>query len=295
MNDGARMHTRRTFLVGTAALLASNCRPVIREASVDRDGHRDLASIEARVGGRLGAFALDTGSERTLSLRADERFAMCSVFKWLLAGAVLAAADRGELALTDSLVYRPDQLLEHSPVTAAHSSLAIDTLAEAAVTVSDNTAANLLLARLGGPAAVTAFARSLGDTVTRLDRNEPALNEDLPGDPRDTSSPRAMVASLRGALVGTALSSTSRGRLLGLLRGCSTGAARLRAGLPTGWLVGDKTGTGGRNAVNDVAIAHPPGRAPILMAVFTSDSEASVDQLNAGIADVGRLVARHFG
>ncbi|MGE0868946.1 MAG: class A beta-lactamase [Kofleriaceae bacterium] len=284
------MYTRRTFLAGTAALLLSNCRR-------GGEDHRELARIETRIGGRLGVFALDAGSERALSLRPDERFAMCSVFKWLLAATVLAAADRGELALGDLLAYSEAELLGHSPVTATNAgsgAMSIGALAEAAVTVSDNAAANLLLARLGGPAAVTTFARSLGDTVTRLDRNEPELNQNLTGDPRDTSSPRAMVTSLRATLVGGALSSTSRANLLDWLRGCTTGAARLRAGLPGGWIVGDKTGTGGRNAVNDVAIAHPPGRAPILIAAFCSDSNASVEQLNGGLADVGRVVARYF-
>lgn len=280
------------------ALLASNCRPVAQNSSQEFTDKDELINIEKRIGGRLGVFALDTGNERSLALRADERFAMCSVFKWMLAGAVLAAADRGELNLNESLTYSANQLMEHSPVTTAYVSagaLSIDSLAEATVTVSDNTAANLLLARLGGPAAVTAFARSLGDPVTRLDRDEPSLNENQPGDPRDTSSPRAMVASLREALLGHSLSSASQSRLLEWLRGCSTGATRLRAGLPTDWLIGNKTGSGARNAVNDVAIVHPPGRAPLLIAVFTSESDASLEQINAGIADVGRLVVRRFG
>src|SRR5262249_5430218 len=162
----------------------------------------------------------------------------------------------------DRVSYRETDLLEHAPETRAHvgeGAMSVDALARAAVVVSDNTAANLLLARVDGPAGFTRFGRSLGDAVTRLDRTEPALNANVPGAPRDTTSPRAMVGLMRALLCGEALSPSSRARLLGWLRACETGKERLRAGLPAEWVVGDKTGTGAAGALNDVAIATPPG------------------------------------
>jgi beta-lactamase class A len=256
---------------------------------------RSLDEIERRIGGRLGVFALDTGSGRELSHRADERFAMCSTFKWVLAAEVLALVDGGELSLDERLSYGPEDLLEYAPATSqsvAQGFMTVDALAAAAVVVSDNTAANLLLAKLGGPSAFTRFVRSAGDSVTRLDRVEPALNENVPGDARDTTSPRAMVALMRRILCGPdALSAASRERLLGWLRGCETGANRLRAGFPPDWSVGNKTGSGAGNAVNDVAIVVPPGRAPLLVAVYTSGGSAELTALAAAHADVARLVA----
>jgi beta-lactamase class A len=257
-----------------------------------------IADIEARVRGRVGVFALDTGSGRKVSHRPDERFAMCSTFKWALAAAVLARVDRAELSLSEPVAYGPADLLEHAPATRQHlaaGSMTIEALAEAAVRVSDNTAANLLLAKLGGPAGFTRFVRSLGDTVTRLDRNEPTLNANDPGDPRDTTSPRAMVELMRRALCADDLSPASRERLLGWLRACETGHHRLRAGLPGNWKVGDKTGSGGRSTINDVAIAVPPGRAPILIAAYMSDGPSGEVVLQSAQAEVGRLVAAAFG
>ena len=161
---------------------------------------------------------------------------------------------------------------------------------QAAVTVSDNTAANLLLPKVGGPVGFTAFVGSLGDGVTRLDRNEPTLNTNYPGDPRDTTSPRAMVGLMRQVFSGDELSLAGRNRLLGWLRGCETGKECLRAGLPQEWIVGDKTGTGQRGAVNDVAIALPSGaRVPILVASYLSDGNSELTALVAAQSDIGRL------
>ncbi len=290
--------TRRQLLLGAVATLASACAPSPVAAPVEVPAAaRALAAIEARVGGRVGVFALDTGTGRQLARREDERFAMCSTFKWALAAAVLARVDRAELSLDERVPYGSTDLLEHAPATREHvaeGSMTLDALARAAVTVSDNTAANLLLAKVGGPGGLTQFARRMGDPVTRLDRDEPTLNENHPGDPRDTTSPRAMVGLMRRVLCGDALSPASRERLLGWLRACETGKDRLRGGLPQGWTVGDKTGSGGRCAVNDVAIAWPPGRAPILIAAYMSDGEAGLRRLQAAHADVGRLIAREL-
>jgi beta-lactamase class A len=289
-----RNWTRRQFLLATSSVLATACAPS-RVAPGGDSG--SLAVIEARAGGRVGVFALDTGNGRHLAHRSDERFAMCSTFKWVLTAAILARVDRARLSLDEHLPYGPDALLEYAPVTREHVAegfMTVRALAEAAVTLSDNTAANLLLAKLGGPAAFTEFVRSLGDSVTRLDRNEPALNSNAPADLRDTTSPHAMVGLMRKVLCGDGLSSGGRELLLSWLRANQTGKERLRAGLPQDWVVGDKTGTGQRGAVNDVAIAVPPGRAPILIAAYLSDGTAGSPALAAAHAEIGRLVTREF-
>ncbi len=249
--------------------------------------------IERSVGGRVGVFALDTGSGRTVAHRGEERFAMCSTFKWALAAAVLLRVDRGELALTEAVPYGRGDLQEYAPVTLEHvgdGAMSIEALAQAAVTVSDNTAANLLLGKVAGPGGLTQFVRQLGDTVTRLDRDEPALNENLDGDERDTTSPKAMVGLMRAVLVGDALSSASRERLIGWMRDSKTGQRRLRAGLSEGWVAADKTGTGANGSNNDVMIATPPGRAPILVAAYMSGSRVPGLTLEAAHASIARLV-----
>ncbi|KYF63386.1 class A beta-lactamase [Sorangium cellulosum] len=258
-----------------------------------------LARIEAQLGGRLGVAALDTANGARIGHRAGERFAMCSTFKSLLAACVLARVDQGQLTLDRRIAYRESDLLEHAPVARARlaeGSLTVEELCAAAVEVSDNTAANLLLAQIGGPAGLTAYLRGLGDQVTRLDRDEPALNTNLPGDPRDTSTPDAMTDTYRSLLVGDrALREASRARLKAWMVRATTGLARLRAGLPRDWVVGDKTGTGENGIANDVAVAWPPSRAPIVVACFVEAPSASVDARNAAHAEVARLVAAAFG
>lgn len=249
------------------------------------------------MGGRVGIYVLATDTGFSISHRADERFALCSTFKWVLAAAVLAAVDEGRLALDQDIAFGAGKVIDHSPVVGTcgqGGAIPVETLARAAVVVSDNTAANLLLARVGGPAGLTAFLRAHGDMLTRLDRDEPTLNTNLPNDPRDTTTPRAMVATLRALLTMPALSSASRERLLHWMLSCETGKGRLRAGLPRDWRVGDKTGSGDRGAANDVAIAWPPGRGPVLIAAYMSDSASPPPILNAAHADLGRLIAREL-
>ena len=245
----------------------------------------------------MGVFAVDTGADRQLAHRADELFAMCSTFKWVLAAAVLMEVDRAQLLLDQRVSYVRSDLLEYAPVAREHvdeGSLTVEALARAIVTVSDNTAANLLLSKVGGPAGLTQFVRSMGDLVTRLDRTEPTLNSNEPGDRRDTTSPRAMVGLMRRVLCGDTLSRSSRERLSSWLRDCETGKDRLRAGFPTGWIVGDKTGTGAWGATNDIALVTPPGRASILVAAYMSEGNAGPTALRAAHAELGQLVAREF-
>ena len=305
---------RRDLLLGLGATLATACArsavspgsdarpaPEARDARDARDASAELAAVEASVGGRVGVFAIDTATGKHLARREDERFAMCSTFKWTLAAAVLARIDRGEISLDDQIHYGEAELLEYAPTTRAHvgeGSMSIDALARAAVTLSDNTAANLLLSKIDGPPGFTRFVRQLGDDVTRLDRDEPTLNLNVRGDVRDTTSPRAMAGLLGRILLGDVLSPASRERLLGWLRACETGRERLRAGLPADWTIGDKTGTGLDGGFNDVAIAfspHPPGRAPILIAAYMSDGPSGEASLSAAHARVGRIVGEHLG
>jgi beta-lactamase class A len=206
----------------------------------------------------------------------------------------LARVDRAALGLDQPIAYGEADLLAYAPVTAARVTegrMTIEELARAAVVVSDNTAANLLLAQIGGPPGLTRFFRDVGDDVTRLDRNEPTLNTNTPGDERDTTTPRAMALALRAVLTGDVLSPASRERLTRWLVECQTGLSRLRAGLPASWKVGDKTGTGENGACNDVAIAWPPAGGPWVMAAYMSDSSAPAAELNAAHAEIGRIVA----
>ena len=284
--------TRRSALSFLGAAITSACTP--QAASPQKGtGPGALAELERTVGGRVGVFALDTGSGRTLSQREDEHFAMCSTVKWALAAAVLHRVDRGELSLDEPVPYGRAELLEYAPVTSEHvaeGAMTLEALAQAAVTVSDNTATNLLLGKLGGPGGLTQFCRQYGDGVTRLDREEPSLNENLDGDERDTTSPRAMVGLMRRALCDDALSTASRERLIGWMRASKTGKKRLRAGLPEAWSAADKTGTGEHGAYNDVAIAFPPGRAPILIAAYLSGSRAPGLRLEDAHAEIARIV-----
>ncbi|NEV77123.1 class A beta-lactamase [Rhodopseudomonas sp. BR0C11] len=251
------------------------------------------ARLEAGSGGRLGVGVLDTAGVRTIGHRLDERFPMCSTFKALAAGVVLARVDRKQESLGRRVNYTKSDLVTYSPATEKHveGGMTIAELCEAAITLSDNTAGNLLLASFGGPAGLTAFARSLGDETTRLDRIETELNQALPGDPRDTTSPRAMAQTLRALTLGDALSATSRAQLIAWLKANTTGGTRLRAGVPSGWAVADKTGTGDNGTANDVAVLWPPQHAPLIVTVCLTGAAVARDQQNKIIADVGAAVA----
>lgn len=298
MTNGGAI-TRRQLLLGSCGSLVVACgsSPVATPTSKARDASRSLAEIEASVGGRIGVYALDTGSGRFLAHRPDERFALCSTFKLALVGAVLGDVERARLSLSERVNYGPKDLLEHAPSTREHvaaGAMTVEALAEATLTKSDNTAANLLLAKIGGPVGFTKFVRAQGDTVTRLDRNEPSLNENEAGDPRDTTSPKSMIHLMRRLLCDGALTAANRDRLVTWMRESKTGMDRIRAGLPPEWKAGDKTGTGDGGAVNDIAIAWPPNRPPILIAVYATDSEAEMPVLAAMHARVAKLVAKEL-
>ena len=256
-----------------------------------------FAALEASTGGRLGVAALDTRGGARLGHREDERFAMCSTFKMLAVAALLSRVDHHRERLDRFVPYGEADLLGYAPVTRAHvaeGGLPLATLCEAAIELSDNTAANLILKALGGPPAVTAFAASLGDAITHLDRNEPTLNEIAPGDERDTTSPAAMLADLQSLTLGPVLRPASRERLTGWMVAGKTGEARLRAGFPAGWRVGDKTGTGDQGTANDIAVAWAPG-GPILVASYLTGATAMTDAARDAVhAQVARIVVKAF-
>jgi beta-lactamase class A len=295
---GETMH-RRSFLAALAASAACVRARAAASSAEERLAlaNKRLAEIEAREGGRLGVFVRDTGGGATIENRADERFPMCSTFKLLTAAAALKRVDDGAERLDRTIAYGPNDLLEYAPIAkarVAEGGMTVADLCAAAIDWSDNTAGNLVLQSIGGPAGFTAFARSLGDELTRLDRNEPTLNESLPGDPRDTTSPRAMAADMQKVLVGDALSRSSRRQLQDWLLNDKVGDKRLRAGLPPSWRIGDKTGTGDRGSTNAVAIIWAPERAPLIATVYYTESSAPMDARNAIHKAIGGLITETF-
>ncbi len=289
---------RRLFCLGMGGSLATAMPgAVAREA----DAEEALRRIEAASGGRLGVYALDIGTGRRLAWRADERFPMCSTFKFLAAAFVLHRADRNLEALGRPVaIPAKEDLVPYSPSTELHAgrTMTVAQLCGAAVTLSDNTAANLMLESFGGPAGLTGFARSLGDRMTRLDRNEPLLNEATPGDERDTTTPAAMVGLMNRLLLEGVLTPGSRAQLQNWLLGNTTGGKQIRAGLPPGWRVGDKTGSGGHGTSNDIAIVWPPDSrsspdsrsAPLLVAAYLTETSLAMSERYATLATVAALL-----
>ena len=288
------MTTRRHFLisgaVGGLGLIAGG-----RGGSAAQPNalEQAFARIELESGGRLGIAVLDTGSGARAGHRADERFPMCSTFKLLASAAVLKRVDEGKERLDRRIKFETGDIVVNSPITQKHvggDGMTLAEICEAAMTVSDNTAGNLILASLGGPQAITAFARSLGDAMTRLDRNEPTLNEAVPGDPRDTTTPEAMLKNIQTLVLGDALSAASKDQLTKWLVGNKTGDTRIRAGLPAGWRAGDKTGAGERGSTNDVGVLWTPEGKPIIVAIYLTETAAPTEKRNATLAAVGRAV-----
>jgi beta-lactamase class A len=294
------MTGRREFLyglgvtIGGSVLLGSSLSARANDQWSEKLA-RSFAGLEKERGGRLGVAVADTHSGKSAAYRGDERFPMCSTFKTLAVAALLARVDAGKEQLDRRIRFEAKDLVVNSPVSKNHAGgegMSLAEICEAAMTFSDNTAGNLLLANLGGPEGLTAYVRSLGDTVTRLDRNEPDLNEAVSGDPRDTTSPSAMLSDLRTLVNGNALASASRERLIGWLVGNKTGDARLRAGFPRDWRVGDKTGSGEKGTTNDAAVIWPSAnRPPLFVTVYLTQSSPEADHRNATLAAVARLVA----
>ncbi|HEV2650873.1 MAG TPA: class A beta-lactamase [Rhizomicrobium sp.] len=279
--------TRRATLAGAAAFV-----PL---AAVHAASQPPFADIERRSGGTLRVAALDTGSGRRIGYRQDERALMCSTFKFMLVARVLWLVDSHKERLDRLVKYASADLLDWAPITRAHvldGAMAVGDLCAAAIEHSDNTAANLLLGVVGGPPMVTAYARTLGDDLTFFNRTEPTLN--VPDGTRDTTMPSAMVGNLQKILLGDALSPASRAQMTEWMIHNTTGDALLRAGLPASWQIGDKTGRGEQGATNDIAIAWPPGRSPVLVCVYTIGGKGGDEDRSAVVAEVGRVVASAF-
>jgi len=287
---GPSLLSRRAALLGLAA-----AGGVPRGGLAATEG---FEAIEARLGGRVGVAALDTGSGRAVLHRQDERFAMCSTFKATLAAAVLQRAQSGRLNLDDMATFARAEMLPNSPVTAAAADrrLSLRALCAAAVSYSDNTAANLLLKKLGGPRRLTAFFRSVGDHVSRLDRIEMALNENRPGDPRDTTTPAAMARTLRTlCLDGAVLGDAPRNLLRDWMLNERNGGRRIRSAAPEGWRVANKPGTSLNGAVNDIAVLWPDAGAPIVLSLYSNAPGAPLAASEQAIADTARLALRGLG
>ena len=281
---------RRDVLRSALALLAS-------PALAQRAPITALTDYERDSGGHIGIYAKNLQTSAEVSWRAHERFVMCSSFKASLAACVLASVDRGQARMDEMIAYGPDDLMEWAPVAKQNlnkGAMSVADMCAAAVELSDNTCANALLARFGGPSALTAFWRSIGDTVSRLDHNEPELNRTPPGDPRDTTTPAAMAGNLRTLILGEALSPTSREHLTGWMLGCRTGDNRLRAGLPKDWRVGDKTGNNGKDAFGDIAVTWPTRGEPVLICAYTRGGAPTSRQVDDVFAEIGRFVGTHL-
>ncbi|HWK94337.1 MAG TPA: class A beta-lactamase [Pseudolabrys sp.] len=291
MTDGFSRLSRRQAVVGLSSLpLLSLPTPAL---AIDPPALR-VASLEKKIGGRVGVYLRDITGRVLVAHRADERFPMCSTFKFLLAAAALRRVDQGQMSLDQVLSFGEADLLSYAPVAKANvakGGLPLGDLCAAIVTVSDNTAANVILRNIGGPQAVTAFARSIGDQDTRLDRNEPDLNSAIPGDPRDTTTPQAIGEDMSRLLSGNALGAASQQMLENWMVASKTGLKRVRAGLPGGWVVGDKTGTGANGSANVIAIIRPANKATLFASVYLTGSVAPAEELDGIHMEVGRIIA----
>ncbi|TDD35146.1 class A beta-lactamase [Actinomadura sp. KC06] len=266
------------------------------QAPSQSDVTAKLRGLEKARDVRIGAYAVDTGTGRFVGHRADETFPFASTFKAIVCGAVLRKARDSDPGLLDRVIrYKKSDLAPFSPVTEKHvgTGMTVADLCHATITRSDNAAGNLLLKQIGGPSGLTAFLRSLGDTVSRSDRWEPGLNDWKPGERRDTTTPRAWAGSLRALTVGDALAPADRDRLIGWLKAAVTGGARIRAGLPEGWTAGDKTGTAGvYGSANDIAIVWPPSRAPLVIAILTTRPGAGAEADERAVAETARVLTQ---
>ncbi len=277
--------TRRAILIASSTLLAC--------PSFTQEKLKSLLQYEKETGGRIGLYALNLSTGALIQWRAHERFVMCSTFKASLAACVLKRVDQGQSKLEDLISYDSSDLLDYAPIAKFNldkGALSLRELCKASVELSDNTCANLLLAHIGGPPALTDFWRSLNDKVSRLDHNEPALNRSRPGDFEDTTTPAAMVSNLKNLLFGNTLSDDSRKYLTEWLIGCKTGENRLRAGLPKNWSIGDKTGNNGSDAAGDIAVAWSEQGVPWIISAYTQGGTPTPAKIDMVFKEIGILI-----
>lgn len=292
--------SRRRALVGSllAVPALATAANAASHSSVGSSITHSLSELERRHAGRICVAILDVANGKRIEHRADERMLLCSTFKAIAAAHVLARVDRGEETLDRKVIFSASDVVQNSPVTqlrTGNPGMTMAELCQAAITRSDNTAGNLLLESFGGPAALTAYFRTLGDQVSRLDRRETELNyHDGPDDIRDTTTAAAMMVNLHNLLFATVLSPASRSQLAAWLITNKTGDSRLRAGIPADWLVGDKTGVNEDKVgnLNDIAVLWPPNRTPIIVAAYCEIPTISATDRNAVMAEIGRIASR---
>lgn len=279
------MIDRRTLIAGL---------PLLTAAAPDRFAtlRRAIPLIERSAGGPIGISLLDTHTGERFGHRANDRFPLCSTFKLLLAARLLHGADKGQWAMSERLPVTKADMLFNAPFTEKRigGTASLLELAEAMAVLSDNPAANIALARVGGPAALTAWLRSVGDNVTRLDRNEPEMNNETPGDPRDTTTPAAMLATSRALVEGRILSPIARAQLLGWMQASKTADTMIRAALPPAWQEANKTGAGSWRARNIVSVITPPGRKPIWVAAYLFAARSELAERNRQFVPLGRAI-----
>ena len=263
--------------------------------SADTGDPAAFTQLASRYHAQLGVYALDTGSGRSVAFQADQRFAFCSTIKALVAGELLRRETDAQLNQT--ITYTAADLVDYSPVTSQHvkDGMSLTAVMTAAIEVSDNTALNLMLKQLGGPATMQAALRGMNDTTTNTDRDEPTLNSALPGDVRDTSSPRVMAEDLRTYVLGDALTPQRRALLTSWLDANTTGGQYIRAGVPAGWKVGDKTGSGDYGTRNDIAVVWPPQGAPIVIAVLSHRDGKDANSADGLLADATKIALQRLG
>jgi beta-lactamase class A len=281
-------------LIGSASAWSHAAQAASTQAARAQDR---LDTLERESGGRLGVAVLNTRDGLRLQHRADERFAMCSTFKVMAAAAILKRSVADKNLLQRRIAYTADQLVTYSPVTEKQvgAGMTVAELCAAALQYSDNTAANFLIKLLGGLEGVTLFAREIGDEMFRLDRWETALNTAIPGDPRDTSTPAAMMKSVQLLMLGNALAGHERSMLVTWMRGNTTGDKRIRANVPEGWSVADKTGSGDYGTANDVGVLWPPGKSPIVLALYFTQAEKGARLREDVLASATKIVVEALG
>ncbi|MDP9878412.1 beta-lactamase class A [Variovorax boronicumulans] len=285
---------RRTLLLAAAVTPLAGACSAWPKKGAQSDAETQLAELERTCGGRLGVSGFHTGSGARLQHRAHERFPLCSTFKLVLAAAVLERSTTDASLLGRRVSVGKGDLVSHSPVAEKHlaTGMTVNEMCAATMQYSDNAAANLLLKVLGGPAAVTAFARRIGDTTFRLDRTEPELNTAIPGDPRDTTTPAAMSDTVQRLALGDALGAPQREQMREWLLGNTTSTERFLAGVPKGWRVGDKTGAGSYGSTNDVGVLWPPSGAPLVLSVYLTFPDKDAKNRNDVVAEATRIAVK---
>ncbi|MGE9550203.1 class A beta-lactamase [Erwinia amylovora] len=287
--------TWRQTAVKAAAIMIFLSGSVSSWASANQDEYRiqqKLAEIEKNTGGRLGVALINTADNTQILYRGNERFPLCSTSKVMAAAAVLKQSESDSTVLHQRITIKTSDLVNYNPITEKHvaTGMTLAELSAAALQYSDNTAMNKLISHLGGTDKVTTFARSIGDKTFRLDRTEPSLNTAIPGDKRDTTSPLAMANSLRSLTLGRALGEAQRAQLVEWLKGNTTGAQSIRAGLPVTWTVGDKTGSGDYGTTNDIAVIWPQNHAPLILVTYFTQPEQAAKARKDVLASAARVV-----